>query len=121
MKSKGVSGFTAVFIIIILFLIGFVVFQIGRIQFTYGTISEKVETAAKIGTVQNDNVIRQELIREAAEAKVTLFPEQIWIDHSISDSFRIVVEYDDSVNILGLYTYRRHLFIDKVEPIKVRF
>jgi len=120
-RSRGISGFGVIFIIIILFIIGYIAFQIGRIQFTYGTISEKVENAAKIGTVQNDGAILQELVREAAEAKITLIPEQIWIDHSIPDSFRIVVEYDDSASIFGIFTYRRHLFIDKVEPIKVRF
>lgn len=119
--KRGISGFSAIFIIIILFIIGYIAFQIGRIQFTYGSMSEKVENAARIGPVQNDDITMQELIREAAEAKITLIPEQIWIDHSIPDSFRIVVEYDDSVRIFGLFTYRRHLFIDKVEPIKVRF
>ena len=121
MKSRGMSGFSAIIMIILLVIIGYVIYQIAQIHFTYGSISEKVKNSARIGHAQNDYEIIDNLIREAKELNVELITDSIFIDHSITDSFRIYVVYRDSTNIFGFYTYSRRFVIDKVEPIMVRF
>uniref|UniRef100_A0A7C4TDV1 DUF4845 domain-containing protein n=1 Tax=candidate division WOR-3 bacterium TaxID=2052148 RepID=A0A7C4TDV1_UNCW3 len=119
MKSPGISGFGIIFIIILLLLIGYVGYQVFRIQFTYSAIKSKVEDAVEMGSLRNDAEIMNELLGEFEEAKVHLDPayDTIYIDRSIPDSFRIFVAYNDSSNIFG-YIYRRHLVIDVVMPIK---
>lgn len=119
-QPKGISGFGIIVIIIVLLIIAYVAYQIGRLQFSYGSIKGKVENAAEMGPAQSDDVIINSLLSDAAEAKVQLIPDSIVIDHNIPDSFRIYVAYDDSSNIFGL-SYRRHFVIDMVKPIKVRF
>jgi len=123
MKSRGVSGFGVIIIIIVLIIIGYVVYQIGRLQFSYGSIKNKVEDAAKMGTAQTDAMIIEGLIKDAAEVKVqlNLAYDTIIIDRGIRDSFRIYLTYNDSSNIFGVYTYYKHFVIDVVKPIKVRF
>ena len=121
MKSRGISGFSAIILIILLVIIGYVAYQIAQIHFTYSSISEKVKNSAKIGNAQKDYEIIDNLMKEAKELNVELNPDSIFIDYSISDSFRIYVVYRDSTNIFGLYTYSRRFVIDKVEPITVRF
>lgn len=117
--KRGVSGFGIIILIIFLLIIGYSAYQIGRVHFTYGTISEHVETAVRTGTTVSDYEIVDALIRSAKEAKVELDPDSIFIDHSIPDSFRIYVAYDDSSDIFGIFYYKRHLVIDKIESLKV--
>ncbi len=121
MKNRGISGFGVIVFLIILLIIGYGAYQIGRVHFKYGTISAKVENAAELAYTLSDNDIVQRLIKEAREAEVELNPDSIFIDRSIPDSIRIYVAYTDSSNIYGIHTYRRHFVIDKVEPIKARF
>ena len=120
MNTKGISGFGAISIIIVLLLIGYIAYQIGRLQFTCSAIKGKVEDAAELGLAQNDKTIVEGLTRDAAELKVQLLPEQIFVDHSIDDSLRIYIEYNDSSNIFG-FIYHRHNVIDITRPIKVRY
>lgn len=119
MNSRGISGFGIIFIIALLLVIGYVGYQVFRIQFSYSTVKSKVEDAARLGPLRSDAEIISELIRNFAEANVNLDPvyDTIFIDRSIPDSFRIFVTYNDSSNIFG-YIYRRHLVIDVVMPIK---
>lgn len=119
--SKGISGFGVIILIIILLLIGYTGYQVARVHFSYGKISEKVENTVRIGPVQNDDMIREELIKSGAETNVLLISENIWIDHSIPDSFRIYVEYEDSSSIFGVFTYNRKFIIDKVAPTQLNY
>ncbi len=119
--NRGISGFGAIFLIIILMVIGYTGYQVARLHFSHGSISGKVETIVRIGPVQNDEMIREELIRAATEMNVMLIPENIWIDHSKSDSFRICVEYEDSSSIFGVFTYSRRFKVDKVAPIQLNY
>jgi hypothetical protein len=119
--SKGISGFGVIILIIILLVIGYTGYQVARVHFSYGKISEKVENTVRIGPVQNDDMIREELIKSGAETNVLLIPENIWIDHSIPDSFRIYVEYEDSSSIFGVFTYNRKFIIDKVASIQIDY
>ena len=121
MKNRGISGFGVIVLIIIILLIGYVAWQIVRVHLTYGTISEKVEQAAKLGPTMTDMEIVNQLMREAKDVKVELNPDSIFIDRSIPDSFRVYVSYDDSSDVFGMFVYRRHFVVDKIEPIKVIF
>lgn len=114
------SGIGVIILIIVVLLIGYIAYMIGRLQFTYGAIKGKAENSAEIGLAQADEVIIRELIETAKDQKVDLIPEQIFVDHSIKDSMRIYIEYDDSSNIFGIYTYKKHFKIDIVKPMKVR-
>ncbi|MEO0122763.1 MAG: hypothetical protein ABIL69_02020 [candidate division WOR-3 bacterium] len=118
--SKGISGFGIIFLIILLLLIGYVGYQIFRIQFTYSAAKNKVEDAVKIGPLRTDADIMSDLLSELKEIKLQLNPayDTIIIDRTIPDSFRIYVAYNDSSNIFGFYTYYRHLVIDVIMPIK---
>ena len=121
MSSRGISGFSIIFIIILLMVIGFIGYKITRVHFTNGTISALVEESAELGLAQNDYDIIKNIIAKAKENNVEIDPDSIFIDHAITDSFRIYVTYRDSSNIFGLYTYSRRFVIDKIKPIKVRF
>jgi hypothetical protein len=119
--NKGISGFGVIFLIIVLLLVSYVGYQVGRVHFSYGSISEKVENTVRIGPVQNDDMIREELIKSAEEIQVNLQPDRIWIDHSIPDSFRIYIEYEDSSSIFGVFTYNRKFVVDKIAPVQMNY
>lgn len=119
--SKGISGFGVIFLLIVLLVVGYTGYQVGRVHFNYGTISEKVENTVRIGPVQNDDMIREELIKRATEINIMLRPDNIWVDHSKPDSFRIYVEYEDSSSIFGVFTYSRKFVIDKIAPIQLEY
>lgn len=116
--KRGISGFGVIILIIVLLIIGYVAYQIGRVHFSYRAITEQVETAVRTGAAVSDYEIVDVLVRSAKEAKIELDPDSIFIDHSIPDSFRIYVAYDDSSDIFGVFYYKRHLVIDKIEPLK---
>ncbi|MEO0095542.1 MAG: hypothetical protein ABIL46_06500 [candidate division WOR-3 bacterium] len=118
--SKGISGFGVIFLIILLLLIGYIGYQIFRIQFTYSAAKNKVEDAVRIGPLRSDAEIMNDLLAEFKEIKLKLNPayDTIYIDRTITDSFRIYVAYNDSSNIFGFYTYTRHLVIDVILPIR---
>jgi hypothetical protein len=118
---RGISGFSVIILIIVLFVLGYTAYQVARVHFNYGKISETIETTVGIGPVQNDDMIREELIKSAAETNVVLQPENIWIDHSIPDSFRIYVEYEDSSSIFDIFTYSRKFTIDKIAPVQINY
>ncbi len=119
MNSRGISGFGVIFLIIVLLVIGYVGYQIFRIQFTCSAVRSKVEEAVKLGPIRTDAEITNELLKNFEEMNVHLDPayDTIYIDRSIPDSFRIYVAYNDSSNIFG-YIYRRHLIIDVIMPIR---
>ncbi len=119
--SKGLSGFGVIFLIIVLLVIGYTGYQVGRVHFNHGSLSEKVENTVRIGPVQNDDMIREELRKGAAELNIVLSPENIWIDRSIPDSFGIYIEYEDSSTIFGIFTYNRKFVIDKAAPIQINY
>lgn len=119
--SKGLSGFGIIFLILVLLVVGYTGYQVARVHFNYGSISEKIENTVRIGPVQNDDMIREELRKSAEELNIILFPENIWIDRSIPDSFRIYVEYEDSSSIFGIFTYNRKFTVDRVAPIQINY
>ena len=119
MNSRGVSGFGVIILIIILLIIGYVAYQIGRVHFVHGSISGKVENAARVGNTMSDQQIINQLVREAEEMHVILSPDSIFVDRSIPDSFRVYVTYSDSSDVFGVFTYRRHFIIDKVVGMKL--
>ena len=119
--NRGMSGFGIIILLLILLIIGYAGYQVARVHFNYSTVSEKIENTVRIGPVQNDDMIREELIRAAAETKVLLLSDNIWIDHSVPDSFRIYVEYEDSSSIFGIFTYNRKFVIDKVAPTQINY
>jgi hypothetical protein len=121
MMRRGISGFSVIFIIIVLLLLGYVIYQITKIHFTYGTISELVDDSADMGLAQSDFDIKKNIMAAAKEHDVDIDPDSIIIDHGVSDSFRIYVAYRDSSDIFGVFYYRRHFVVDKIKPIKVRF
>lgn len=118
--SKGISGFGIIFIIILLLLVGYVGYQIFRIQFTYFAAKNKVEDSVRLGPVRPDAEVLNDLLSEFKEIKLQLDPayDTIFIDRTIPDSFRIYCAYNDSSKIFGFYTYSRHLVIDVIMPIK---
>ncbi|UCC12312.1 MAG: hypothetical protein JSW02_01895 [candidate division WOR-3 bacterium] len=120
MGSKGIGGFGAIIIIIILLLFGYVIFTMARIHFDAANLGGKVETTAQIGPSMTSYDISQSLIKDAEEMHITVYPESIFIDREIIDSFRIYLAYDDSADVLGLFTYKRHFVIDKIVSTKVR-
>lgn len=116
-NRPGVSGFGIIALILVLIVIGYVAFMIAGVHFNYGAVKGKVEDAAELGPTQSDEDIIAGLVRDAQEAHVNLTPEQVYIDHSIPDSFRIYIAYDDSTSIFGLFLYRKHFVVDVVERI----
>jgi hypothetical protein len=121
MKSRGVSGFGVIIIIIIILLAGYAAYQIARVHLTLGTIKEKVEHATRTGYAMSDNEIMNQLVREAKEAHVELNLDSVFVDRTLFDSLRIYVAYDDSSDIFGIFTYRKHFAIDCIEPIEIKF
>jgi len=118
MKHRGISGVGVIIIILVVLIAGYVAYQIFRPQFTYSAIKGKAENAAEMGAAQSDDYTRQELIETARDQQIRLIPEQILIDHSLQDSLRIYIEYDDSSSVFGIYTYRKHFIIDIVMRMK---
>jgi hypothetical protein len=121
MRSKGISGFGIIVLIIILLLLGYVGYQIFRVHFTKGKIDGKVKTTAEIGPSMTDETIVEALLEEARDSNVKLNPDSIFVDRGIPDSFRIYVAYDDSSNIFGFFTYKQHFVIDRTVKLKVQF
>lgn len=119
-NSKGISGFGIIFIIVLILIVGYVSYQIFRIQFTYSAAKNKVEDAVKLGPLRSDAEILNDLLSELKEIQIQLDPayDTIFIDRTIPDSFRIYCAYNDSSNIFGFYTYTRHLVIDVIMPIR---
>ena len=70
---------------------------------------------------QKKSLNYEELIKGAAENRIVLHEDNNWIDHSIPDSFRIYVEYEDSSSIFGVFTYSRRFVIDQVAPIQINY
>jgi hypothetical protein len=120
MKNKGISGIGVIIIIVIVLLIGYIGYEIGRLEFTYGAIKGKAENAADLGLAQADELTIRDLIETARDQKVILIQDQIFIDHSIKDSLRIFLEYDDSSNIFGIYNYKKHFKVDVIRAMKMR-
>ncbi len=119
-NSRGISGFGIILLIIIVLLLGYIGYQIFRIQFTYSAAKNKVEDMVRLGPIRSDVEISNELMNQFEEMNLQLNPDYdtIYIDRSIRDSFRIYVAYNDSSNIFGFYNYSRHLVIDIIMPVK---
>jgi len=118
MKHRGITGIGIIVIIVIVLLFGYIVFMIGRLEFNYAAIRGKALTSAELGASQGDEYSIKDIIETAQDQKVRLAPDQIFIDHNIKDSVRIFFEYDDSSNIFGIYTYRKHFKVDVVKAVK---
>jgi hypothetical protein len=121
MRSRGASGFGIILTILILLVVGYSAYKIAEVHFTHASLGGKVEAVAKLGITMTDEDIVKRLMADAQELQVQLNPDSIFVDRDIPDSIRIYVAYSDSSDIFGIYTYSRHLVIDKVEPIKVRY
>lgn len=121
MKNRGMSGFGVIFAILLFIIIGYIAYQIARVYFTYGSMTEMVEEIAEAGPTQSDHEIVYLLAGKAKEWNVELDPDSIIIDRSITDSFRIYVAYNDSSSIFDFFYYTRHFVVDEVESIKIRF
>lgn len=120
MNHRGISGVGVIVIIAIALIIGYIAFMIGRLEFSYGAIKGKATTDAELGLAQADELTQKDIIEVARDQRVALNPEQIYIDHTIKDSLRIFIEYDDSSNIFGIFTYRKHFKVDVVKPLKIQ-
>jgi hypothetical protein len=118
MRNRGISGFGIIILIIILIILGYAGYQILRLYLTYGSVTEKVEQAIRVGPTMSDQEIITQLLFEAKESNVQLNPDSIFIDRVIDDSLRIYAAYDDSSDVFGVITIRRHFVIDKVKAIK---
>lgn len=120
MGSRGIGGFGAIITIIILLVLGYVIFQVVSIHFSAANLGGKVESTAQIGLSMTDYDITQSLLKDAKEMKITVYPESIFIDRNLPDSFRIYLAYDDSTDVLGIFTYKQHFVIDRVVSTRVR-
>ena len=121
MKNRGITGFGIIFILLLIMVVGYTIYQIARVHITYGSISEKVEDVTEIGLAQSDTEHRKYIIEKAKEMNVVIEPDSIYIDRSNTDSIRVYVTYSDSSKILGLFNYKRDFTIYKAGEIKVRF
>lgn len=121
MKNRGFSGFGVLILIIVLLIVGYVIWQISHVHLNNSTINEKAQHAARIGYSMSDAEIIQQLIAEAQDMNVILRPESIFVDRTINDSMRIYLTYSDSSDIFGIFTYKRHFVVDKIERISVEF
>lgn len=122
MKSRGISGFGIIVLIIILLIVGYVGYQIGGVHFRYGAVRGKVENAAKIAPSLTDyEVINQIVTGVKDDTNIELDRDSISIDRSIPDSLRIYVAYDDSSDIFGFYTYSCHFQIDEIVSTKMQY
>jgi hypothetical protein len=121
MRYRGIGGFGIIVLLILILVLVYIAYQISRVHFTYGKIGGKVETTAQIGPSLTDQEIINIIVKEGESSKVNIDPDSIFVDRGIVDSFRIYVAYDDSSDIFGVFTYRHHFVVDKVEATKVRF
>ncbi len=121
MKSRGITGFGIIFILLAIMVVGYTIYQIARVHISYSSISEKVKEVAETGFAQNDDVHKRYIIDMAREVGVVIDPESIYIDRSANDSFRVYVNYSDSTKILWIFDYKRDFAIYKAGEIKVRF
>ncbi|MBN2621326.1 hypothetical protein JXB22_09595 [candidate division WOR-3 bacterium] len=103
---------------IILIVLGYAGYQVLRLYLTYGSVTEKVEQAIRVGPTMSDQEVINQLLRDAKENNVQLDPDSIFVDRSVDDSLRIYVAYDDSSDIFGALTIRRHFVVDKIKAIK---
>ena len=119
MKRRGVSGFGIIILIIIILVLGYAGYQVLRLYLTYGNVSEKVEHVTRIGSTLTDQEIRTQLVSDVKKAtNIELEIDSIYVDRNITDSLRVYVAYDDSSDIFGIMTIRRHFVVDKVIAIK---
>jgi hypothetical protein len=120
MNRRGVSGFGVIFYLLLIVIIGYIGYQIGRIYFTYGAMSKMVESIAEEVSTQSDFDVIQQVMDKAEEMKVVLNPESMFVDRSLRDSIRVYVAYSDSSSIFDFFYFTRHFVIDKAVPIKIR-
>jgi len=118
MKNRGVSGFGVIVILLIVIILGYAGYQVLRLYLTYGSVSEKVEQALRVGPAVSDQDIIFQLRRETKDINIELNPESLFVDRSIQDSIRIYAAYDDSSEIFGIITIRRHFIIDKIKAFR---
>ena len=118
MRNKGASGFAIIFLILILFVIGYLGYQVARIHIVNRSMDEMINTVVEIGPAQSDHEIVVRILTKAKEIKLELSPDAVVIDRSITDSFRIYVAYRDSSSIFDIYYYTRDFVIDKIAPVK---
>jgi hypothetical protein len=120
MMRRGVSGFGIIFYLLLLVVIGYIGYQIARVYFTYGSMTKMVESVAGDIATQADFDVIAQIVEKAADMKVAIEPESIFVDRSLTDSIRVYVAYSDSSSIFDFFYFSRHFVIDKAVPIKVR-
>ena len=60
MRSRGVSGFGIILIILILLIAGYAIYKIGEVHFTHRSLSEKIETAARLSyTMTDEDIVKR--------------------------------------------------------------
>lgn len=118
MRNRGVSGFGVIIIMIILLVLGYAGYQVLRLYLTRGAVTEKVEQALRVGPTMSDQEIVNQILRDTKEMNVELNADSIFVDRSVNDSLRIYLAYDDSSNIFGAITVRRHFVVDKIRAIR---
>lgn len=115
MNNRGISGFSVVFLILVLIGFIYIGYSIGSVWFRAQSLKEKVKEVIKLNPLGADANLINRIILEAKDAGVDLSGENIYIDRSIPDSVMAVVEYPDS-SVLPIFTYRK---IQHIEVIVV--
>ena len=106
MERKGISGFTAVFLILVFGAIIYLGYSIMSVWFRAQSLKEKIKEVMNLNPTASDSYFMSRVIDVAQEIGIDLTEEDIYIDHSIPDSVRVVVEYPDST-VLPIFTYRK--------------
>jgi hypothetical protein len=117
---RGISGFGVIFYLLLFIVIGYIGYQIARVYFTYGSMSEMVESVAEEWATQSDFDVMKQIVEKAEGMKIEISPESILVERSLTDSVRVYVAYSDSSSIFDFFYFTRHFVIDKTVPIKIQ-
>jgi Na+-transporting methylmalonyl-CoA/oxaloacetate decarboxylase gamma subunit len=115
METRGISGFTVVFLILLFAALIYIGYSIGSVWFRVESLKEKVKEVMTLNPTASDSYYLTQMIEVAREAGVELTESDIYIDRSIPDSILTIIEYPDSA-VLPLFTYRRLQHIEIIVP-----
>lgn len=118
MRSRGISGFAIIFLLLVIFTVGYLMYQVARIHIANKSMNEMIKTVVQLGPAQRDHEIVGRILTKAKEFNIELDPDAVIIDRSITDSFRIYVAYRDSSSIVDVFYYTCDFVIDKIAPTK---
>ncbi|RKX70453.1 hypothetical protein DRP53_05000 [candidate division WOR-3 bacterium] len=119
MNRRGISGFTAVFLILVFVALIYVGYSIGTVWFRAQSFKEKIKETLKLNALASDSYLTSRIIELAKEAGIQLGHDDIFIDRSIPDSILAVVEYQDS-SVLPVFTYRKLQHIEVIIPARAQ-